>query len=108
MTELEETAESARKIREKILSDPKGRAAYDKKMAEIESHQGINRTAYLTELRANWYNAVSDANIARDLKAEAILIGSPQRIQKAEAASMEADELEDSAFVAYRRAQRGN
>ena len=64
-------------------------------------------TKSLEALKSEWYNAVSDANVARDLKAEAVLIGSPQRIQKAEAASMEADELADSAFVAYRRAQRG-
>ena len=59
------------------------------------------------ELRSSWYNAVAEANRCTDLKAEAILIGSPQRIQRAEAASMEADELADKAFVEYRKAKSG-
>ena len=61
-----------------------------------------------TELKTAWHNAVANANLCRDLKWEELMIGSPIRIQKAEAASMEADELADAAFVAYRRAQRGN
>lgn len=61
----------------------------------------------LDELRSQWHSAVAEANVARDLKQEAVTIGSPERILKSEAASMEADERADSAFVAYRRAQRG-
>lgn len=60
-----------------------------------------------TELKTNWHVAVANANLATDFKQEAILNGSPARIQKAESASMEADELADAAFVAYRRAQNG-
>jgi hypothetical protein len=42
---LEENAKNARIIREQILNDPAGRAAYDKKTAEIEEHQSHIQTS---------------------------------------------------------------